>query len=137
MCVVQTSVQSIRKEQCSQGVIPLTKQHSFISSEAIRQHCGRAERFRLRVNTGQTMNVSVWSFDTTSQSRGRLRDPLSGNSADIKTSSRFQHVLTSLGNEIEVSLPGLGDNNQQNYLLDIHGKFPCRLLRLSSVEISL
>ena len=67
------------------------------------------------------MNVSVWSFDTTSQSRGRLRDPLSGNSADIKTSSRFHHILTSLGNEIEVSMFGLGDNNQQNYLLDIHG----------------
>ena len=68
------------------------------------------------------MNVSVWSFDATSQSRGRLRDPLSGNSADIKTSSRFQHILTSLGNEIEVSLPGLvDDDNQQQFMLDIHG----------------
>ena len=68
------------------------------------------------------MNVSVWSFDATSQSRGRLRDPLSGNSADIKTNSRFQHVLTSLGNEIEVSLSGLDDSDQQNFLLDIYGK---------------
>ena len=75
--------------------------------------------FSISVSQGQTMNISLWSFTVNDRSLGRVRDLISNNVIDVKTSARHQSLLTTVGHKLQVDLRDTGD---VDVIFDINGK---------------
>ena len=54
------------------------------------------------------------------RSLGRFRDLIANNVIDVKTSARHQHLVTTVGNKIEVDLRSAGESDV--VIFDIDGK---------------
>ena len=114
------SVLQVSSEQCASKDILLVKEQSLLAMTSLRTSCRNMRRFQISVTSGQRMNVSVWNFAAQQEMNyGRMRDLLSSNILDIKVSQRYQQILTSVGNHIQVELSGGGGRDQQDFLIDI------------------
>ena len=80
--------------------------------------------FSLKVRQGQSMNISVWRFGQSERESalGTISDDVASNMATMTSQSRFQHVMTSVGNEVKVNL-GSRTGNERNFLLEVSCKF--------------
>ena len=69
------------------------------------------------------MNISAWNFaEGRTQSNGKLHDLIANNVAEITPLARYDHVLSSVGNQVELELYDRRNGVEQPLLMSIHGK---------------
>ena len=97
------SVLRFESQTCFGTDFQLTYPVTAISSQVIASACRNGARFKVSVLPGQTMNITVLDFNTRYSSVfGSVTDHVSGSEEEVKGGQRYEQVMTTVGNRIEI-----------------------------------
>ena len=103
-------------------MIELDSQDVVLQSSSVKDACN-TNKIGIKTNQGQQLNVSILSFGgTNGVSLGIIRESKYGNTLHINRESRRQHIMVSLGNELELVLPQINGQDDSVNLYEIESK---------------
>ena len=94
----------IEEQLCYGSDFTLSNPVTAVSSRDIAKACRNGAKLRVSVLPGQTMNISVFDFNSRQMSYlGSIVDVVSTNEEEITGGMRFQEVMKTVGNKIDIN----------------------------------
>ena len=92
-------------------------QQTLLTSASLAA-CGATSDITLLAGDGQTMNISLWSFNAENrQSYATVRDDVTGNVAEAVPLASQNHVMTTVANTATLDIKPI--QTDHSYIIDI------------------